>query len=87
MMAEQESMEEILNRTFDIVLNEVENKSKDDEKLQICVRAFVHDVSIKAMKVNNGVAGPYDEEILESQIYPNFPGLRELFMKQQFMKS
>jgi len=85
-MAEQESIEDILNSTFNIVLNAVKNKPEDDEKLQICVRAFVHDVSIKAMKVNNGVSGPYDKEVLEKQIYPNFPELREQFMKQPFMK-
>ena len=80
-MAEQIRIEDILDRTMDIVLNAVKNKPKDDEKLQICVRAFVHDVTIKATKVKNGVSGPYDKEVLENQVYPNFPELRELFMQ------
>lgn len=80
-MAEQASVEDVLNRMMDIVLNEVKNKPKDDEKLQVCVRAFVQDVAIKATKVKNGVPGPYDKEVLESQVYLNFPELRELFMQ------
>jgi len=78
-MAEEANVEDILNRTMDIVLNAVKNKSEDDEKLRVCVRAFVHDVSIKAIKVKNGASGPYDKEVLESQVYTNFPELRELF--------
>ena len=84
-MAEQVNINDkdidILDRTLDIVLNAVENKPKDDEKLQICVRAFVHDVAIKAIKVKHGVPGQYDKQVLEEQIYPNFPKLRELFMR------
>jgi len=78
-MAEQLSMDDILNRSMDIVLNAVENKSKDDEKLQVCVRSFVQDVAIKAAKVKHGVPGEYDEQVLKEQVYPNFPELRELF--------
>jgi len=78
-MAEQVSMDDILNRAMDIVLNAVENKPRDDEKLKVCVRSFVSDSAIEAAKVKHGMPGQYDEQVLEEQVYPNFPELRELF--------